>query len=329
MMKARKRLTLFLIMIFIAPLLQSAQNITDGWVQVGEGIEYQKFHNNDPNDIFVARMDRNNLNVTIDSSIAQGKLASGFETVSGMAARYDQTINYWGQTWGNTNQVVVAINGFGFNLQTGAPLSGQIQSSWYAQRFWEGENNSGFVWQLDRETFIGACVYHPEGRQLISFASGEKIPLINGINVPRGDDQLVIYTPQYDRDTDTAASDTAVEVLVELTRPALLVPDPSKVTGIVREIRDGQGSTPIPFDHIVLSAEGIARDTLLQNIKDNEEIGISQEIANCPSSPQKFDWTKSYASIGGDKLFLADGQTVNISDAEIWSAGPSDSYCIQ
>ena len=322
-MKARKRLTLFLVMILIAPALQSAQSAADGWVWVGEGIEYQKFHNSDPNNIFVARMDRSNFNTTLESSIAQGKLASGTETVRGMAARYDQAINYWGQTWGNTNQVMVAINGSSFDRDngTGTPWSGQIQSSWYAQRFWEGENNSGFVWQLDREAFIGECVYHPDGRQLIIFSSGEKMPLINGINVPRGEDQLVIYTPQYDRDTNTAASDTAVEVVVELTRPALLIPDPSKVTGIVREIRDGQGSTIIPFDHIVLSAEGTARDILLQNIKDNDEIGISQEIANCPSSPQKFDWTKSYASIGGDKLFLVDGKTVDFSDSE--SAAPA------
>lgn len=328
MMKARKRLTLFLIMILIAPLLQSAQNVADGWVQVGEGIEYQKFHNNDygPNDIFVARMDRNNPNVTIDSSIAQGKLASGFETVSGMAARYDQVINYWGQTWGNTNQVVAAINGFGFDRDngTGTPWSGQIQSSWYAQRFWERENNSGFVWQLDREAFIGECVYHPPERQIITFSSGATLK-IDGINVPRGDDELVIFTPQYDKDTNTEASDTAVEVLVELTRPALILPinsNKSMITGIVRDIRDGLGSTSIPFDHVVLSAEGTARDTLLENIKDNDQIGINQEIANCDISSQNFDWTKSYASIGGDKLFLADGQTINVTGTEFTAQAP-------
>lgn len=322
MINARKRLTLFLVMILIAPALQSAQSSADGWVLVGEGIEYQKFHNSDPNNIFVTRMDRANLNVTLESSIAQGKLASGTETVRGMAARYAQAINYWGQTWGNTNQVVAAINGYFFDRQSGAPWSGQIQSSWYAQRYTELQNVSGFVWQLDREAHIGECVYHPDGRQLITFASGESLPLINGINVSRGDDELVIYTPQYDRDTNTADSNNAVEVVVELTRPALIIPTPAKVTGIVRDIRDGQGSTPIPFDHIVLSAEGTARDVLLQNIKDNDEIGISQEIANCPISSQTFDWKKSYAGIGGDKIFLSNGSTVDFSDAESTAPAP-------
>jgi len=322
-MQARKRLTLFLVMILIAPALQSAQSAADGWVWVGEGIEYQKFHNSDPNNIFVARMDRSNFNTTLESSIAQGKLASGTETVRGMAARYDQAINYWGQTWGNTNQVVAAINGFFFDRQSGTPWSGQIQSSWHAQRFPDGDGGSGFVWQLDREAFIGECVYYPPERQLVTFSSGATLK-INGINVPRGDDELVIYTPQYDRDTNTSSSDTAVEVVVELTRPALILPNNSSqtmVTGIVRDIRYGQGSTPIPFDHIVISAEGTARDILLQNIKDNDEIGINQEIANCPSSPEKFDWTKSYASIGGDKLFLVNGSTIDFSDGE--SAAPA------
>ncbi len=322
MMNARKRLTLFLVMILIAPALQSAQSAANGWTWVGEGIEYQKFHNSDPNNIFVARMDRANLNTTLESSIAQGKLASGTETVRGMAARYDQVVNYWDQTWGNTNQVVAAINGYFFDRQSGTPWSGQIQSSWYAQRYTELQNVSGFIWQLDREAHIGECVYHPDGRQLITFASGESLPLINGVNEPRGDDELIIYTPQYDRDTGTDSSESAVEVVVELSRPALIIPTPAKVSGIVREIRDGQGSTPIPFDHIVLSAEGTARDILLQNIKDNDEIGISQEIANCPISSQSFDWKKSYAGIGGDKTFLVDGQVVKYSDEESTARAP-------
>ena len=79
------------------------------WTQIANGIEYRQFTLPDPNNIFVTRMDRGNLNVTVESCIAQGKLVSGKETVSGMAARYDQTINYWGQTWGPRNKVVVAI----------------------------------------------------------------------------------------------------------------------------------------------------------------------------------------------------------------------------
>src|SRR4030043_1010452 len=79
-----------------------------GWDLVAPGIEYQKYQLPDPNNVFVVRMDRTNLGVTLESSIAQGKLSQGRETVSGMYARYDQALNYWGgganpPTWGCGN----------------------------------------------------------------------------------------------------------------------------------------------------------------------------------------------------------------------------------
>jgi hypothetical protein len=78
-----------------------AQSATSPWEPVAEGIDYQKFKLPDPNNIYVARMDRDNLNVAIESSIAQGRLSGGFEPVSGMAERYDQALNYWGESWGS------------------------------------------------------------------------------------------------------------------------------------------------------------------------------------------------------------------------------------
>jgi hypothetical protein len=95
-------------------------------------------------------MHRDNLSTTIESSIGQGRLSGDAETVSDMARRYDGAINYWGQVWGNTNQVVVAINGFYFGPDVeppGVPWSGQVHSGWYAKRFWELESSSGFAWK--------------------------------------------------------------------------------------------------------------------------------------------------------------------------------------
>ena len=68
-------------------------------------------------------MDRDALSVTLDTGIGSGYLASGLESVSQMAARYDQAINYWGQapltpTWGSRNDVVVAINGSYYSYTT-------------------------------------------------------------------------------------------------------------------------------------------------------------------------------------------------------------------
>ena len=307
---------------------QVAQTASDGWETVATGIEYQEFQLSDPNNIFVARMDRSNPNVTIESSIAQGRLASGTETVSGMASRYDQAINYWGQSWGSRNDVVVAINGSFYDPATGIPQSGQIHSGWYAKRFGDLGGTSGFAWKLDRSAFIGQCTHHPSTRQFLTIVPAGATQEFQGINRDRGSNELVVFTPQYDADTRTDPS--GVEVLVEMTRPTLILPQPASAKGYVREIRDGQGSTPIPFDHIVLSATGAARTKLLNILSVGDQIGISQEITHFEddcSTLYPFDWTKTYASVSGSFDFLLDGVIYSFDDPGATARHPRTAIC--
>ena len=85
-----------LLLSLVAPLV-GAQEAAEAWGEpVAPGIEYREYNLTDPkNNVFVARMDRNNPQVIIESSIGQGRLSGGLETVSGMAERYDGAINYW------------------------------------------------------------------------------------------------------------------------------------------------------------------------------------------------------------------------------------------
>ena len=92
-----------------------------GWQGIVPGIDYQEFHLDDPNRVYVARMDRSNTSDIIDTAIARGSLASGVETVRDMAARSEDTINYWDGTWTTRSHVVVAINGSYYNETTGLP----------------------------------------------------------------------------------------------------------------------------------------------------------------------------------------------------------------
>ena len=129
-----------------------------------------------------------------------------------------------------------------------------------------------------------------------------------GINESPGDNELILFTPQYDEDTGT--DNTVSEVLVELSRPALIIPTPNMVTGIVKEIRQNAGSTPIPFDHVVLSARGTAATTLLNYADLGDTIGISQEITSYDldcNTPRSLDWTKSYGAVSGNWVCLKDG----------------------
>ena len=52
---------------------------------------------------------------------------------------------------------------------------------------------------------------------------------------------------------------------------------PAMARGVVRAIRQNQGSTAIPFDHVVLSATGDRASTLLANVTIGAEIGISTQ----------------------------------------------------
>lgn len=305
----------FFILFFLSHL--SAPLTLAQWEPVASGIEYQQFTLPDPNKVFVTRMDRSNQSVTLESSIAQGRLASGKETVSGMAARYDQAINFWGQSWGSRNDVVVAINGSFHNTTTGVPVSGQIHSGWYTKRFDNFGGVSGFAWKMTRAAFIGECIYHRPEEQFITFTASGNTQQFDGINFDRGSNELILYTPQYDSNTGT--DDSGVEVLVEMTRPTLILPQPAMAKGYVREIHQGQGSTPIPFDHIVLSATGTAATTLLDNINIGDEIGVAQELRHYESdcnTPLGLDWTKVYASVGGSFPFLKDGVIKSFPDNE-------------
>jgi hypothetical protein len=308
MLKTWRWLIIFFLISFCSVSSVGAVDDSD-WDPVVAGIDYQKFQLPDPNNVFVVRMDRANTALTLESSIAQGKLSQGAETVSGMYARYDQALNYWGcsvitPTWGLRNQVVVAINGAYFG-DDAIPQGGQVYSGWYAKRYDDWGGYTGFAWKLDRSAFIGGCVLHNPEDQLVTYTFTGQSQRISHVNTPRGANELVLYTPQYD--IRTGANSSGVEVLVEMSRPTLVLPSPAFASGYVRQIRKNEGDSLIPFNSIVLSASGTAAETLLLNVQLDEEIRISQEIADCPGNdPQS--WTKTFAAIQGHYVFLEDGQ---------------------
>jgi hypothetical protein len=304
---------------------QEAVEPPSSWESVAPGIDYRKFQLADPNDVFVARFDRSNTDLSIESSIGQGRLTGGVETVSSMAASYEQTLSYWGQSWGSRNDVVIAING-SFFPASGIPNRGVIHSGWYSKRHDDFENGSGFFWKLDRQAYIGECVQHVAANQVIeNLDSGFDIK-IQGINVDRGSDELIVYTPQFDTSTETNASGT--EILVAMQRPTLILPAPSMAVGTIVEIREGQGDTTLPFDHVVISGSGSQADKLdnSSNFDVGDQLGISQSVkhyeADCVTSQNSADWTKAFASVGGSFHFLKEGEIQSFTDPGANSPAP-------
>lgn len=287
---------------------------TAQWQAIAPGIDYQPFAAPGPNNVFVARMDRNHPDVTLDTMLGQDRLLfGGTETVSSMAASREDAISYWGEQWGDRYDVAAAINGDFYS--GGIPVSGQIQGGWYAKRFEDFTGGSGFAWQLDRDAFIGGCVRHRNNRQFVSYPATGQTQNINGINRNRGGDELILYTHHWNFNTATDAS--GVEVLVKMNRPTLILPTPANASGTVVGIFDNAGGTVIPFDHVVLSASRSNASKLLANVALGAEIRISQEITHYEhdcSTPRPFDWTKTYASIGGNYHFLAGGVVQSFDD---------------
>jgi hypothetical protein len=293
----------------------------DEWQTLAAGIDYREYHLSTPNNVFVARMTTytSTLTNTLETSIALGKLSTGRETVRSMAGRYDQAINYAGAQWGARNKVVVAINGFYFDPYTGVPWSGLVHSGWYAKHFDDAESQLGFAWMMNRYPIIGEGVYTDPSKQIVNYVRAGASQTLDAINLRQQNDQLVLFTPQFDKatpifDPDEATYDTVVEALIELpVRPTLIIPDPKYVTGVVKEIFIDQGETPIPFDHVVLSATGAEAVILKNNLQVGDEVHFSQEVSTYPSKP-KYDWTKTYAGIGGAFYFLKNGEVNGYPD---------------
>lgn len=298
----------FSVLLLLFLPLKTAHGNGDQWQPVVPGIDFKEFYINSPNHVFVARMDRSNPDLILDTSIAQGKLSGGLEPVSQMAERYSESINYWGEEWGRRNEVVAGINGYFFDSESGIPWRGQIQSGWYAKRFDDLESGSGFSWKLDRSLFLGGCVVHRPAKQYIkNLSSGEEIRF-DAVNILREDEELILYTPQFDTILDSGGRRT--DIIIQLNQPSMILNSPEYIEGVVRDVYSGAGSIPILFDHVILSGSGSSGAKTGEIFHPGDKIALFQEIKHFEkdcNTPQENDWAKSYASTGGSYILLKDG----------------------
>lgn len=273
------------------------------WTNVGDGIDYQKFTLADPNNVFVARLTRSNSNAIIGGMIASNRVAGAREIVSAMANRYEDALNHWGGDWGKRNDVVVAINGSFFNLTTGVITGGHIQDGWYVKRFDDWSGQTGFVWKNDRSCLIGGCPHIVNGEQTVTIGGASRN--YQGLNVARGVDQLVVYTPHYHNNTLTDAS--GVEVLVELPAPLAIYDYPAGLPGTIKQVRLNQGATPIPFGHVVLSGAGTAATFLQNNAVVGQTAKITADVTHYNSACNTafgINLDNAYSLAQGNFVFL-------------------------
>jgi exopolysaccharide biosynthesis protein len=124
----------------------------------------------------------------------------------------------------------------------------------------------------------------------LHLADGSRIAL-DGINRPRGDEELVLFTPEMHRTTLTPPG--GAEVVLE--------------NGVIGEIRSPGGSTPIPCGARVLSigAERVAE--VLGRLRSGDHVQVETGLRSLLPDPEG-EWTEARFIVGGGPLLLHDGQ---------------------
>ena len=122
---------------------------------------------------------------------------------------------------------------------------------------------------------------------------------ISGLNRPRADNELVIFTPEFHRTTLTDPN--GLEVTVRRDR--------------VIEIRDHHGSSVIPADGFVISATGTAREWALQNLRQRSSAQLSLKLSPVETDQEQL-WSKATSIIGGGPQLIRDGRIEITNDAE-------------
>jgi hypothetical protein len=299
-----------------------------GWTPLVPGVEWREFRLPGPNHAYVTRMDRANPSLTLESGLPWGTLSGERQTVSEMVAHYDQTLSAWDGSWGERNQVIAAINGSYFDLGTGEPNSGMVVGGWYSKMFSDLGGWSGFAWQENRSAFVGSCVEHPSSAQSISnLITGDQLS-IDGINIRVRQDELVIFTPQYD--AFSPGQKHGAEVVVGLYQPLGLKDPDDPTIGTVLSVHRDQDRIPIPFDAIILSARGSAANELLNTVRAGDILAFSLQLrhyeANCRTS-SPFNWAGTYASLGGTLPFLREGKILDFQDEGASQKHPRTAIC--
>jgi exopolysaccharide biosynthesis protein len=128
-------------------------------------------------------------------------------------------------------------------------------------------------------------------------ASARATHAISGLNRPRADNELIIFTPEFHRTTLTEPN--GLELLVR--------------KGRIDEWRDLKGSSTIPIDGYVISASGSARDWALANLRSGAQVELDLNLAPTETKMSR-QWQMADSIIGGGPQLIKNGR-VEITNA--------------
>lgn len=285
------------------------------WQGVIPGIDYRYYRFESPqNDVFVTRMDRSTTTTIIDASLAYGKITQpgvGYnaETIPGQVTRYDGAFGFWGrETARYRYKVIAAINGNGFGTTNGCPDSAMVMNGALIKRTFgstgtENGGAMGFAYKLGSSAptpgipYLGGDLYLPadQSKNRLSFTDASYLQY-HKINDQPKSDAIILYTHHYGTRTPVTSSVTEIVVETQDDWPLRILPWSNYISGTAVEIKKSStGSTPIPFDCIVIVASGSWIDDVEGKIPSvGTEVRISLETRDTTT----LDWTNMYCGIG-------------------------------
>ena len=123
--------------------------------------------------------------------------------------------------------------------------------------------------------------------------------IINGLNRPRADNELIIFTPEFHRTTLTEPN--GLELVVRRVR--------------VVEVRDLKGSSAIPADGFVISTSGAAREWALKNLRRGARVRLNLNLSQVETE-QADSWKQATSVIGGGPQLIKNGRVEITNTAE-------------
>lgn len=236
-------------------------------MQIGRGAE--KMH--------VVEFDPKNPNLALRAGTKSGKVY-GMQGVTQMANYADKP----------GNRVIAGINGDFYDISgyaTGVPDGlfmdeGRILNS----------STSSFAFGL---TADGQSLYgSPKLTKTVTI--GGKTSNLTHINRYRDNNQLVLFTADYNASTKTA--NTGDEVVLAVESGAVKNGETMQLK--VVEVRKGLGDSPLTDGRVVLSAAGTARDVLV-GLQIGDTVTASFALAG--------EWAEAELAIGGQGPLIKDG----------------------
>lgn len=252
--------------------------------QVRPGVEHARVEHkigDDPVKINLLRLDLKNVRLDVHHAM---DAAIGTEKTSSIAVRHG---------------AIAAINAGFFRLDTTTFAGDSVGLLMIDRDVWSENFNSRTVMAVSNGPTATTVLF--ANTEIMEIVESKKWrESVNGVNRERKADELIKYTPSFNR--TTLADSSGLEIVVR--------------QGKVAEIRDRQPGAVIPDDGFVLSASGKMRDTLLPRVQKGTKVittGMTaiQDGGHFPTEDELLN-VRSYQTaediVGGVPRLIKDGK---------------------